>query len=312
MVILRLGKCHVTCSMRQWCRRPSQTPFGRTHSDLSAGTGSGRLVDVSDSPIPDVKVLSMSNPPANVLSLAMLEDIMASIAKLCDPQKSLCRGLVLTSAVPNIFSVGFDLHSLYAAQDYETFAVYWRQVQKLYVTLNTLPVPLVAAINGSATGFGCILALSADYRVMAEGSSSCTAPYKIGLDFVQSGLTVPPCFAAVVVHTVGHRNCEALFQLGELHVAHAAREMGLIDETVESADEVLVHALDMGEKLSDAPPWSFWVVKDALRKELVSPLCTEALRAADCSNFYEFLKNQEVHRDLGKFLARGGHLQSSK
>ncbi|RNF25962.1 3,2-trans-enoyl-CoA isomerase, mitochondrial precursor [Trypanosoma conorhini] len=261
-----------------------------------------QLVEVTASPVKDVMVLAMKNPTENVLSASLMSELLDAIGELCNPEKELCRGIVLTSALVGSFSEGLDLKLLHTTMEYETFAHYWSQLQKLYVTLNTLPVPLVSAINGDAVGAGCIIALASDYRVMAARGDGQGRPFKIGINATRCGLTVPPSFAALTSYVVGCRRCEALLQLGELVDAQTAKMIGLVDETVENADEVLIPALDMAERLTGGTPWCYWTVKEVSRKKLVAPFCTSALRNAECSNFYEMLKNPDVERDLGAYL----------
>ncbi|RNF09261.1 3,2-trans-enoyl-CoA isomerase, mitochondrial precursor [Trypanosoma rangeli] len=261
-----------------------------------------RLVEVTESPVKDIKILAMKNPAKNVLSSSLMNDLLDVISELCTPDKESCRGVVLTSALVGAFSAGLDLKLLHASLEYEIFTHYWSQLQKLYVTLNTLPVPLVSAINGDAIGAGCIIALASDYRIMAARAEEQERPFKIGINATKCGLTVPPSFAALTSYVVGHRRCEALLQLGELVDAPTAKTMGLVDEIVENADEVLIPALDMAERLSSAASWCYWTVKDVSRRRLVAPFCTPALRNAECSNYYEMLNNPDVKRDLGAYL----------
>ncbi|CBH10290.1 3,2-trans-enoyl-CoA isomerase, mitochondrial precursor, putative [Trypanosoma brucei gambiense DAL972] len=290
---------------RHVCRRLITPQLSvRTCATGTESSNGARLIEVMESPIENIKILSMNNAPANVLSSAMIKEMLSSISEVCNPEKGCCKGIVLTSSLPNVFCNGLDLQLLSDKLPYDSFSSYWKQLQMLYITLNTLPVPVVAAINGDATGFGCIMALSTDYRVMAEKAEEGGGKQlKIGVDTVRCGLAVPPCFGAVVAHTVGYRACEMFLQRGVILCAAEAENAGLVDETVERADEVLVRALDMAENLSVGPPWSFWLVKDASRKAFMAPLCTQALRDADCANFYEFISNTEVRRDMRAYIA---------
>ncbi|PBJ72866.1 putative 3,2-trans-enoyl-CoA isomerase, mitochondrial precursor [Trypanosoma cruzi] len=292
---MRLGR-HVRRLLSAVARRD----FGTGGTQCSQTT---RLVEVTESPIKDVKIIAMKNPAANILSASLMSDLLDAISELCNPEKDACRGIVLTSALVGAFSAGLDLKMLHAKLEYESFMHYWGLLQKVYVTLNTLPVPLVSAINGDALGAGCIIALASDYRVMAAKAGDEGRPFKIGLSATKCGLTVPPSFAALTSHVVGHRVCEELLQLGELVDASTAEKIGLVDETVEDADQVLIPALDTAERLSSVVPWCYWMVKDVSRKKLVAPFCTPALRHAECLNFYEMLNNPDVRRDLGAYMA---------
>jgi enoyl-CoA hydratase/carnithine racemase len=79
-----------------------------------------------------------------------------------------------------------------------------------------------------------VLALFADYRVLAEG------PHLVGLNEVQVGLSVPEVLFRVLSHVVGPRQAERLAVTGALITPAAALSCGLVDEVVPVADVIPV------------------------------------------------------------------------
>lgn len=83
------------------------------------------------------------------------------------------------------------------------------------------PVPVVAAVNGPAAGFGCSLALAADITIAAESA------YFL-LPFVNIGLMPDGGTTAVVAASIGRARATAMALLGERLPAVEAASAGLI------------------------------------------------------------------------------------
>lgn len=259
------------------------------------------LVVARESPLDDVILIEMNNGRANVLTPDFIAAFLKTINEVCDPDKSRCRGIILTSKNPGIFSAGLDLKELNTHLSQDRFAHYWNQFQQLFTTLHTMPVPLVSAINGHAAAAGCIIALASDYRVMARRHPVKETDLTIGISAAQYGFMVPPYVAASMEYVVGFRKAEELLTLGTLLSADEALRVGLVDDVVENADEAVVPCLEFMDSLLQLPsPAPYWMVKDLSRRRLVTPLSTHALRTQDTVNFYNLFSNPQVRETLGK------------
>ncbi|OED38890.1 multifunctional fatty acid oxidation complex subunit alpha [Chromatiales bacterium (ex Bugula neritina AB1)] len=92
------------------------------------------------------------------------------------------KGLILTSAKKSFF-VGADITefgTLFRSPDDELIAGILK-IHELFASLEDLPCPTVAAINGEALGGGLEICLACDYRVVADNS-------KVGLPEVKLGI----------------------------------------------------------------------------------------------------------------------------
>ncbi|MBT59304.1 MAG: fatty acid oxidation complex subunit alpha FadB [Acidiferrobacteraceae bacterium] len=97
-------------------------------------------------------------------------------------QRDDLKGLLISSA-KDVFIVGADItmfHGVFEKPDEEIMAMNMA-INGTFSAIEALPCPTVVAINGLALGGGFELALSADYRVMAEGA-------KVGLPEVKLGI----------------------------------------------------------------------------------------------------------------------------
>ena len=87
----------------------------------------------------------MSRSPANALNA----DFCIAVKEVLDNinEKS-CKGIILSSNLPNIFSAGLDLKMIRDG-DKEYISKSWRALQDLWMTLYKTNIPTVAAINVS-------------------------------------------------------------------------------------------------------------------------------------------------------------------
>lgn len=100
---------------------------------------------------------------------------------------------------------------------------------RLIRSVVTSPVPVVAAVNGPAAGFGCSVALAADIAVAAESA------YFL-LPFTSIGLMPDGGSTAVVAASIGRARASAMALLGERLPAVDAAAAGLIHRAVADED----------------------------------------------------------------------------
>src|SRR5439155_13782368 len=109
------------------------------------------------------------------------------------------------------------------------------------------PIPVVAALTGHSPAGGTVLAVFADYRIMAEG------PYKLGLNEVQVGLPVPEVLVRGLQYLVGTRQAARLAVGGLLLDPAEALKVGLVDELA-PAEQVAARAIAWAADLLTRPP----------------------------------------------------------
>jgi 3,2-trans-enoyl-CoA isomerase len=170
-----------------------------------------------------IATIRLANPPANAMSLEVIEQLHAAV-KEANGSKEV-KGLILTGA-PGIFSAGLDIREMHKP-DKVRFQKFWGGLQQVFLQLYPSRVPTVAAISGAAPAGGCWLSLLCDHRVMAAGPKSI-----IGLNETKLGIVAPKWFSTPLVAAVGQRRAERLLQLGLLVPADDALRYGMVDEVV--------------------------------------------------------------------------------
>ncbi len=135
-----------------------------------------------------------------------------------------------------------------------------RMTGELITNMRELDRPIVAAINGVAAGAGAVIALAADFRVMAEDS-------KIAFLFVKVGLTGADMGAAFLLpRVVGQARATEILMLGDSVPAARALEFGLANAVVPK-EEVMAKARDYVDRLLAGPRYAIRMTKRMINAE---------------------------------------------
>ncbi|XP_025048884.1 enoyl-CoA delta isomerase 1, mitochondrial, partial [Alligator sinensis] len=238
-----------------------------------------------------VAVMKMKSPPVNSLSLDFLTEFSISLEKLENDRG--CRGVILTSAVPKIFSAGLDIKEM-CGKSAEHYAEFWRAVQEMWLKLYKSNMVTIAAINGNCPAGGCLMAVSCDYRIMAENPK-----YSIGLNETQLGIVAPFWFKDTMVNTIGHRATERSLQLGLLYSASDALKIGIVDELVPEEKVLNAAAATMSQWLA-IPDYARQISKSMMRKPTLDRLLTH--RESDIQNFVSFVTKDSIQKSLQMYM----------
>ncbi len=198
--------------------------------------------------------LRLNDPPANTLTYDLIQQLERSfIDALLHPAIA---GIVLSGKGERFFSGGVNIGMLsHVTPHYvSNFVLYASEVFNL-IARSTKPV--IAAINGHATGGGLELALLAQHRVAKSGD------YHIGLPETRLGVIPGLGGTQRLSRLIG---ADAAFELicdATLIGPERARELGIVDEVVASADfdsrviDAVLRLTDGGHAPSSRPPAVF-------------------------------------------------------
>lgn len=206
------------------------------------------------------------------------------------------RALVLTGS-GRAFCVGQDLREHAALLESGSDAPL-RTVRDHYNPLITmlasLPIPTIAALNGTAAGAGLGLACALDFRIGAAGTRYTTA-------FAGIGLTADSGLSWSLPRLVGTGRAAALLLLAEPFTAEQALEMGLLNAVV-AVDQVLPAASELAQRLAAGPTAAYACIKESVAfgatASLVDALAKEdelQTRAGD---------TEDHHSAVRSFLAK--------
>ena len=201
-----------------------------------------------------VLTLRLAHGKASALDVELLD----TLARELDGAAEDVRALVLTGT-GSIFSAGVDLFRLtQGGGDYVRH--FLPLLSRFLRTLFDFPRPVVAAVNGHAIAGGCVIALAADARLMAEGDG------KIGLPELLVGVPFPTAALEVARFAVPREKLQSLIYTGRTLSAREALEAGLVDEVV-SPDALPARAQEVARQLALIPPPVYRLTKQSLRAE---------------------------------------------
>jgi enoyl-CoA hydratase len=201
-----------------------------------------------------VAVVTLANPPINAMDAALLEELANLFEGLAaDPT---VRAAVI-AAEGLAFSAGLDLKTTPGLDRLGQR----RLVDALndgFGTLYAWPKPLVAAVNGHAIAGGLILALCADWRIVAD------VPMQISLAEVRVGVTYPVAPLAIAQSELAASAARRLILLGETVDAATAQALAVVDERVPMA-ALQDRAVAQAARHAELPPQAFATIKRELR-----------------------------------------------
>ena len=174
--------------------------------------------------------LGPADEKLSVLTVARMDSLSATVAEL--RKSTPPKGLIITGAQGNTFCAGADVKLIRDLKDGAMARQLAQQGQEAFDAIESLPFPTLAAISGACVGGGCELALSCDYRIMADTSAS-----SIGLPEVKLGII--PGFGGTqrLPRLVGLRPALDIILKGKRINARQAGSIGLVDEVVQLESE---------------------------------------------------------------------------
>lgn len=196
-----------------------------------------------------VAVLTLDDPDRrNAMTAAMGDELAARCAELADDPA--LRVVVLTGTPP-AFSAGGDLDMLEELarrtreEGYDA-AAFMRAFYQRFLRIGTLPVPVIAAVNGHAIGAGLCVALAADLRIVATEA-------KVGVNFSRLGLHPGMGGTWFLTRLLGPERAAAWLYTGGLVDGATAAGQGLALEAV-PGPEVLPRALALAGEIAASSP----------------------------------------------------------
>ncbi len=192
------------------------------------------------------------------------------------------------------FCAGQDLADPAMAGAGDVGAVIERWYRPLAMRVRTMPVPVIAAVNGVAAGAGANFALCCDIVVAAKGASFIQAFSKIGL--------VPDCGGTwLLPRLVGRARALALAMTGDKLPADEAERIGLIWRAVDDA-ALLDEAIALAERLAAMPSRALAVTRRTM--DAASTMGYADTLALEASVQRELGRAHDFAEGVAAFLAK--------
>ena len=204
--------------------------------------------------------LTLQNPPANLLSLAVMQALQGELDAARDDAGV---RVVAIAAAGKLFSAGHDLKEMTARRaDADDGTAFFEQTfaacARLMQSIAELPKPVIAEVDGVATAAGCQLVASCDLAVASDQS-------RFGVNGIDVGLFCSTPAVALTRAVSGKRAMEMLLT-GEMVDAATALEFGLVNRVVPR--EALRETVDeLAARVAAKSPVALKLGKAAVRKQ---------------------------------------------
>jgi enoyl-CoA hydratase/carnithine racemase len=238
----------------------------------------------------DVGVITLNRPQArNALThttYAELEDAVRTTSARC---------LVITGTDP-AFCSGDDVKQIMVAAG-EQVASGLSTQPRLTPAADALlktDIPVIAAVNGAAVGWGMELALMADIRIASDKA-------RFGELFVKRGLVTDVPGIGRLAQLIGREAAAELLFTGRIIDALTANELRLVSRIVPHAD-LMPTALALAGEIASNPPLAVQRLKQGLRKAL-DPDWDELGRWVS-TNLAELFRTDDHKEGVASFLEK--------
>jgi enoyl-CoA hydratase/carnithine racemase len=185
-----------------------------------------------------VVTLTLGRPQSfNALSEGMLAALQAELDAIAADES--VRAVVI-AATGKAFCAGHDLKEMRAKPSQAYYEALFAQCARMMLTIQRLPVPVIARVQGIATAAGCQLVAACDLAVAADSARFAVSGVNLGL--FCSSPSVP------LARNVARKPAFEMLVTGEFISADEARARGLVNrvatmEALDGAVESLVAAI---------------------------------------------------------------------
>ncbi len=247
-----------------------------------------------------VATLMLNRPQAmNALNVDMLNSLVMRLEKLV--QRPEIRAVIITGMGDKAFVAGADVAQMHDLGP-RAIADYVELGQRTMRFLETLRVPVIAAVNGYALGGGLELAMSCDFIIASRAA-------KFGQPEVNLGII--PGFGGTqrLIARAGIGAARRLILSGEIISADEAKSMNLVELVVEPA-ELMTTARKYADMIASKAPLAVQGAKRVLT-ETVSAWQLAGLQR-EVEEFLRLFATADREEGMEAFLKRRAAVFHSK
>ena len=201
-----------------------------------------------------ITILTISAPKTlNALNSSILKELGDFIGKL----DATTRVLIITGDGEKSFVAGADISEM-AHLNEPQGVEFGRLGAQVFRAIETLPIPVIAAVNGYALGGGCELAMACDIRI-------CSNNAKFGQPEV--GLGIIPGFSGTyrLPKLIGQGYAKEMIYTGKAIRADEALRIGLVN-AVYAPEELMGKAIEMAEAMLRNAPVAISLAKQSINE----------------------------------------------
>ena len=247
-----------------------------------------------------IRLLTLDRPERlNAMDHQLVADLHARLDEVAADHDLRC--VVLTGAGRG-FCAGLDLKDSAAVPGTgdlgrpQAGMATQQHIASLVPHLRSLPVPVIAAVNGPAAGGGLAIALASDVRVCSRSARFNVAFVRIGLSGCDIGVSW------LLPRLIGASRAFELLLTGRLVDADEADRLGLVSRVVDDG-AVVDAAMEIAGQVVANSPFGVWMTKEVMWSQLE----VSSLQAGiDLENRTQILSSftEDMREAMGAFLEK--------
>ena len=205
-------------------------------------------------------IITIHRPQAKNALTANMWAQLAAIAKqsILNPNNK----VLIIRGYGHNFTAGSDIKEFNAISLEEAEHAFIH-MENTISTVEQLPIPVIAVIDGPAMGAGLELALACDLRIGSENA-------RLGIPVGKLGITLNQKFTKRLVDLVGPAKTKDFVFTGRIYNSEEALHSGLLNYVVEAA-QITRYSLELGQLIASMSPDSLKAVKQSVHACLTEP-----------------------------------------
>ena len=187
-----------------------------------------------------IATIMLARPKAlNALNFAMVGELEQAVQQVRDDPT--VRVVVITGAGEKAFAAGADITEFKGMSAVDAW-MFTQRIQRLYLEIERLAKPVIAAVNGFALGGGCELMMACDIVYASDRA-------KIGQPEVNLGIIPGAGGTQRLSRLIGKQRAKELVLTGDMIGAEEAWNLGLLNKVI-AHDQLMTEVKKLAEKLA--------------------------------------------------------------
>ena len=210
----------------------------------------------------DISIITLDDGKANAMGPSMIEALNNALDKAQESSRA-----VLIIGRPGLLSGGFDL-SIIKSGDNNVIQAMVSAGARLLMRIYGFSIPVVMATTGHGVALGGFLLLAADYRFGVEGD------YKIGLNEVALGMTLPPFAQMLAKSRIPPQYLTNTVINAHIYDPESAQQVGFLDE-VTPVESLFQTSINKTKELALLDPSAFKRTKQDFRQDDITRILSD-------------------------------------
>ncbi len=234
-------------------------------------------------------VVTLNRPPANAINEKLVTELNDALASVEEDES--VRAVIITGAGGRIFCGGADLGSAFSGGNVDVFIRFGNTVMR---RIERFPKPVIAAVNGHATGGGCEIAMACHLRIVKETAR---------MGQTESNLGIIPGYGGTqrLPRLIGRTKALEMLLLGSMITGPEALALGLATRLAKEG-ETLDDAKALARQLGKRAPIATRLIIEAVDDGLEAPV--DQATAVETRAFLRTLKTEDAAEGIQAFFGK--------